>query len=193
MMSVVMERRLKYEAVVDARNGGVENDVKNEDDDVPMSQTYCCHSETGHEEAGAISGTQVEFNKLQRELMAEESDEGGSVFSCSVENRETLGSNQKRSNSLVEEARALVRARGVTSRVTSRNPRKRPNQSENEKKIWNLRMAVQQEKRLRRQERQQHAIDLRESQRKLEEYAERINTLEDSFVFDHKYGNFYRP
>ena len=54
-------------------------------------------------------------------------------------------------------------------------------------------MAVQQEKRLRRQERQQHAIDLRESQRKLEEYAERINTLEESFVFDHKYGNFCRP
>ena len=192
MMSVVMERRLKYEAVVDERNGGVENDVKNEDDDVPMSQTYC-HSETGHEEAGAISGTQVEFNKLQRELMAEESDEGGSVFSCSVENRETLGRNQKRSNSLVEEARALVRARGVTSRVTSRNPRKRPNQSENEKKIWNLRMAVQQEKRLRRQERNQFHIDQHQAEKKLEEYAERIKALEESFVFDHKYGNFYRP
>ena len=195
-MSVVMERRLKYEEVVDARNGGVENDVKdedeNEDNDVPMSQTYC-YSETGHEEAGAISGTQVEFDKLQRELMAEESEDEKSVFSSSVENREALGRQQNRSDSLVEEARALVRVRGVTSRVTSMTPRKRPAPSENEKKIWNLRMAVQQEKRLRRQERQQHAIDLRESQRKLEEYAERINTLEESFVFDHKYGNFYRP
>ena len=191
----VMERKKRYEQLVDARMKG-----EDDDDDVPMSQeydggTYLDYSEAGNETTGVQSGTQEEFERL-KELLEDDSEEEEHprLFSRSVK-REAFGRRQSSSDALVQEARALVREVGVArmTGVTSLTQARRPIPSENERTIKNLRMMVQQEKRLRRQERNQFHIDQHQAEKKLEEYAERIKALEESFVFDHNNGNFYRP